>query len=422
MAWISAAASVTFWMLVVFALSQVWFVIRVVVVMRRARRRVEADGPLPKAAVILCVRGPDPFLEATIEGLLRQDYPSYDLRIVVDHGDDPAWRIVEEVLRRHPGARVEVAPLRERRETGSLKCSSLVQAVRGLDPSHEIVALADADTIPHPSWLRDFALTLSDPKVGVATGNRWYMPREPSWGALVRYLWNAGAFISMLLHRIPWGGSLALKTRLFQETDLLDRWAGAFCEDTMLYSVLKARGLRVRFVPSLVMINRETSRLRPCFRWIQRQLLAARLYHPGFLAAAIYGLLCTAALVAATALAVAALATRQWDTATRLAGALAGFLALQVFVVGVLEMLVRRVAATRDEPTRWLTPWTLLRLLPAIPVTQVVYAAALVSSFLVRRVRWRGVVYQIGPCRRVRMQQYRPFSAQPSGEGTAASL
>ena len=41
--------------------------------------KAHAGEAAPKAAIILAVRGMDPFLHATLKGLLRQDYPDYTI-------------------------------------------------------------------------------------------------------------------------------------------------------------------------------------------------------------------------------------------------------------------------------------------------------------------------------------------------------
>ncbi len=59
------------------------------------RRPALADSECPRAAVVLCVRGLDPFLPACLKGLFHQDYPDYDVWIVVDSIHDAAgpWSI-----------------------------------------------------------------------------------------------------------------------------------------------------------------------------------------------------------------------------------------------------------------------------------------------------------------------------------------
>ncbi len=59
------------------------------------------------------------------------------------------------------------------------------------------------------------------------------MPIASSWGALVRYLWNAAAIVQMYWYEIAWGGTLAVKRKAIEKAGLLERWRHAFCEDTM---------------------------------------------------------------------------------------------------------------------------------------------------------------------------------------------
>src|SRR5260370_1328737 len=48
------------------------------------------DASLPRACILLPLRGTDPHLRQGLHQLLTQDYPNYALHIVVDSPDDPA--------------------------------------------------------------------------------------------------------------------------------------------------------------------------------------------------------------------------------------------------------------------------------------------------------------------------------------------
>jgi len=56
--------------------------------LRRQPPSLLTDQQCPKAAVVLCLRGKDPFLADCLRALLTQDYPCFDVRIVVDANDD----------------------------------------------------------------------------------------------------------------------------------------------------------------------------------------------------------------------------------------------------------------------------------------------------------------------------------------------
>ena len=100
-----------------------------------------ADSLCPKTAVLLAVRGNDPFLADCVESLLRQDYPAFDIRIVVDHETDPAWGVIQGVTTRMKASNVKCSILRERIGTCTLKANSLLQAVSELDDSYEVIAV-----------------------------------------------------------------------------------------------------------------------------------------------------------------------------------------------------------------------------------------------------------------------------------------
>jgi hypothetical protein len=296
----------------------------------------------------------------------------------------------------------------------------VVQTVARLDDSYEVLALLDADTIPHRTWLRELVAPLADPAVGGATGNRWYMPQAISWAALVRYVWNVAAVPQMYFYNIAWGGTLALKTEVFKRGDLLDRWAHAFCEDTMLFTMLRRHGLKVAFVPSLIMINREECNLGGFFRWVRRQLLTARLYHPGWSAVVLHGVSTTVGPIAALAVGAAALVVGNWQAALIAFVGLAVYEACLPLILLPMECSVRRIVRQRGEPTAWLGVGGALRLLPGIILTQFVYAAALGNSLLLRTVDWRGVQYRIDGPFQIQLLEYRPFEADAAGDSKAS--
>jgi hypothetical protein len=213
----------------------------------------------------------------------------------------------------------------------------------------------------------------------------------------------------MYWYRIAWGGTLAVKTRVIRDLNLLDRWGNALCEDTMLLSELGRAGLRVEFVPSLIMVNREDCDLVPCLRWISRQLLVARLYHPGWPLVAWHGILTTLLLGTALGGAVAAVALGDTVGAAWLGGALLLYQAAMILLLSPLEWAVRRIVRARGESAAWLGGGA-LRVLLALPLTQVLYPVALALAMTARRTTWRKVVYEIGPRREIKRLNDPPYA------------
>jgi cellulose synthase/poly-beta-1,6-N-acetylglucosamine synthase-like glycosyltransferase len=385
-----------FLILVALAVGQGVLAIALIRALLRFCREPPQDRARPKAAIVLCLRGRDPFLEKCLELVLNQDYPNYQLHIVVDNRRDPAWPVAEALANRFGPERMCIETLDERLSTCSLKCSSVTQAIGRLDESFQVAALVDADTMPHRSWLGELVSPLADESVGAATGNRWYMPEGGSWGALVRYLWNAAAIVQMYWYEVPWGGTLAVKRKVIEGADLIARWQHAFCEDTMLYHQLGKHGLRVKFVPSLMMVNREDCGVFSCLSWMRRQLLTMRLYHPRWPMVLLHGFGTTLILTVAVVAAIIAGLRGDWPTALWCGGGLVAYETIMVGLLVPMEIAARRIVRSHGGSTTWLSAKAILRLIPAIVLTQVVYTLALIGAQFARNVAWRGVRYHIG--------------------------
>lgn len=402
------------------ALSQAMLAIGFVWRLWSFKRPLVSDDQAPQAVVILCLRGGDPFLRDCLQGLLQQDYPNYEIRLMVDHRDDPAMSVVNDFVVAGQTPPFQVEYLVQPSDSCSLKCSSVVQAVRGIDEAVQFIALIDADTIAHASWLRELATALEDDKVGAATGNRWYMPHSLSLAALIRYAWNAAAIVQMYWYRIAWGGTLAIKTSVLRQTDLLDRWGQAFCEDTMLFTHLKKSGLRLAFVPSLMMVNREDCDLGGYFSWVRRQLLTARLYHPAWTAVAAHGVMTTVGPLAALGIGTCAWLAGERAAAASILASLLGYQLVLMLTLVPMEFAVRRIVAARGGQTAWLGVEGGLKTMLAILLTQVVYGAALFSANRMRQVDWRGVRYRFDKSGNVQLAAYKKYA--PSSATSDTSL
>lgn len=386
----------------------------------RFARRYPAEAAeataLPRAAVLLPVRGADPSLRDCLVGLLDQDYPAYDVYVVVDSPDDPAWDIVAQLRHDRPSDHLHVGLLHAPKATCSLKVSALLQAIGDLPPDCQVIALIDADVVPHPGWLRALVAPLADPRVGATCGVRWYDPGDARWGTLVRAHWNAAACTQMDAFAIPWGGSMALRSNVFRSQAFRETWAAALCDDTGACAVLRRFGLRLETVPAVTMMNGETIGLRSCFAFVRRQLLSARLYHPAWPIILAVGLTAGLTFLAAPGLLVAALLVGAWPAAACAGLAVAVHLGFGATVIA-LDGRVRRLVQGRPA-----APAVSVKGLAALLLTQVVYLAGLVSAVLLRRVDWRGVTYEVAGPWDVRLLEYRPYRAPVQEPNRQASV
>ncbi|MEA5617318.1 glycosyltransferase family 2 protein [Cronbergia sp. UHCC 0137] len=397
---------------------QVCLVVVFLLGLRSSQQPLLSDGELPKTAVILCLRGADPYLGDCLRSLFNQNYPKYDLKLIIDRQEDPSWQIAIDTIQAAGATNVQIDSLRIIRHSCSLKCSSLLQVISDLDNSYQVIALVDADTIVHANWLRELVNPLADPQVGATTGNRWYLPTGNHWGSLVRYIWNVSTVVQMSLYSIPWGGSLAIKTEVLHQTEILDKWSRTLAEDTMIRGVLKKHHLKVKFVPSLIMLNREECKLPNLIPWLKRQILAFRLYHPWWAGIVVETVLTVALSTVFLLFLVLNIFTQQWNTAVFSLGCYIGYILALLLITFVLEREIQKVIYHQQQPMNKLSFTQILKMLIGIPLTHWVYGLTMLSSLWMSKVKWRGITYQVKSPWNIRLLDYRPYQLldQPNGK------
>jgi cellulose synthase/poly-beta-1,6-N-acetylglucosamine synthase-like glycosyltransferase len=388
----------------------------------RSRQTTADDKELPKAGILLPLRGADPELADGLRRLMQQDYPDYEMRIVVDSPQDSSVGVVKNAMARIDAAHVFLAPIHKRHSSCSPQCSALIEAVESLSPDVEVVVIVDGDVVTHPQWLRELVTPLLDETVGVAHGNRWFMPRDAAWGSLARYVWNAAAVVPMCFLGIPWAGSFAIRKRALFESELFDKWPTTVVPDAPSAGLLEKMGLKVRFVPSLMMVNRERCSLAFCLDFIKRQMMWTRIYHPRFWPVVVHALATTAIPLTAAGLAVASACSGLTGVAALLAGAVLAYWAGMGGLFAMMEFAVRRVVRARGESTAWLSPTKLLMLAPSFVVTLLTHFTAVMLAVFHRRVVWRGVTYQIDSPYDVRILDDRPYEAAAPPAESKVSL
>ena len=367
------------------------------------------DSDCPKTVVCLNLRGLDPFLKTALPALLNQDYPNYDVIIVVDHPDDPVYALAEEVIKASDKNNVKLGVLKNKKETCSLVNSSLIQTIQKNQNNYEVVAMIDADAMPHKTWLRELIAPLLNKKIGAVTGQRWYFPPRANMGDLIRYIWNIPAVLQMIFFRIPWGGSLAIRIDVLQKCKVLDYYEKALVQDVPLFNILKSHGYTIEFVPSVLMINRESVTLSSLVPWIQRQLLWAILYHSSWWKIVMHGILVTIVPLLLLTLIATSTLLNETFIAVLASLTLIGYVGITLCQLLLLEYLVRRIIKKRNEFTKWLTPLKLIAFIPAMILTQLFYPKALLFALFSRNIEWRGINYRINAPLKVKMLNYEPY-------------
>ncbi|MEC9094332.1 MAG: glycosyltransferase family 2 protein, partial [Planctomycetota bacterium] len=288
-------------------------------------------------------------------------------------------------------------------ETCSVKCSNLISVIRQIESEFEFVVLVDGDTLPGGNWLEAMIRPFDNPEIKVTTGIRWFDVTGSRFGTWVRYIWNTAAIVQMVCYRIPWGGSLAIRTSFIRDAEVLDEWSRGLCEDTMLGKLCRRTGGKIEVVPEAIMPSEEEISIKDCVPWISRQLLTARLHHPRWPLVLFHGIATATLTFGAFILMMASLFAGSFSAAIWFAS---GYLALQLGNVLLLNWIESPVREIRDsEVTFFRNP---LIYLLSIVLTQVCYVTAVFRAVFVSRLNWRKVCYRIHG-KRVELTEFAPY-------------
>ncbi len=366
---------------------------------------------LPKFAVLMPLRGADPFLAHAINSVLDQDYPDFQLHFVIDHPTDPSLKVVEETISQRDAKNVQISFINPKRDTCSLLCNAVQQFAAELDDEVELFLVCAADVVLPRNWLKVAATAMQDPTVGATLGNRWYMPRIGRLGSLVRYIWNTAANISMFRHQGAWSGAMALRVRDLRRLDFSKVWLRSFTEDMSVAKLLTEAGLKLEHVPHLIAVNREEITVRGNFNFIQRQFFIARFHHPNGLRMICDSLPLSLASLLCLVLFIIAVFIDNIPAALYTAGMLATSIFLLGLSVLMTEFLVRRIMKARREETTSVSLFSFLLFPLALLICQFQYLLAIPAALLTRRIVWRGVAYDVNIRRKeIRMLDYEPYS------------
>jgi cellulose synthase/poly-beta-1,6-N-acetylglucosamine synthase-like glycosyltransferase len=369
-----------------------------------------ASEPMPKAAVLLSLRGNDPFLTSCLRNLLSQDYPDFIVKIVIDSESDPAWESIRAIRAEGNAERLVVSILRERSSTCSLKNSSVIQSINSLPEDIEVVALVDADAVTHPTWLRELVAPLADPQVACSTGIRWFAPQDQSLASRMRCYWNILAASVIHISRTPWGGSMVVR-RSVLDSGLTEEWSRMFCEDAFTTRYLDERKLQIVCVPQATVVNEETTSLSGCIRFVNRQMLIFKLYHRqwwgvvGMIAATL-----TVRLPHLYFMCQAALAADWISTAILFA------------IHPIIRLVTHHEAMRLDREVRKMMASNAGREIACNPkvevfgfiCTEIMFFMSFVYAISTRTVQWRGITYRVRGPKDITLLAYRPFEEIPS--------
>ncbi len=144
--------------------SAMWIFTSVVFYVRRERRH-EPPKPgdyLPSVSMLVAAYNEEDYIEETIEGCLRIDYPHFEIVVVNDGSKDKTLEKVEPYAL---SGRIRLVH-KTINEGKAMALNDAIPLTNG-----EILVMIDADAVPDPGLLRAIVPHFRSPRVGAVTGN-----------------------------------------------------------------------------------------------------------------------------------------------------------------------------------------------------------------------------------------------------------
>lgn len=237
-------------------------------------RCVPASGGMPRVALIIPCKGEEPGLAEALAAHFNHDYPCYEIIFAVDSEEDPAARVIRELMARFSGipARLVTAP---QLPDCVAKISNQIAAIAAADPATEVFAFADSDgMVRDAQWLTSLVRPLETHEV--STGFRWYFPETKGFAARFHAAWDSALCMLHANTGTVWGGAMAFRKSTMERLDLLRAWSSAATDDLMVKKMCDEAGGRVIFAPGAMVMSEPIEALVPLWSWAVRQSILAR--------------------------------------------------------------------------------------------------------------------------------------------------
>jgi len=356
------------------------------------RRRLNSDPGFyaPKAAVLCPCKGVEPGLERNLVSLTEFERQNYEIFFILASGSDPARCIIERVAKNsRVKAHVVVAGPPS---NCSEKVNNLRVAIEQLPPEFEVLAFADSDGRPGKSWLHHLVAPLGDVRIGAATTMRWFIPNRSDLATALLAAWNAPV-VTMMSEKgknFCWGGGTAIRRSTFEQSGVLDEWKNSVSDDYSLTRALARNDRPIVFLPECLTLSYVETDFDGLMEFTNRQILITRVYADKVWApaAATHFLYCLT-LVFGTLLVFGDLLAQRpafhlltLTFLPLLLSAIRGSIRL----IGVTEAL----PSARSQITG--QAWIYVLVTAFIPF---LYLVNFANSLVTRRIRWRGVTYEL---------------------------
>jgi ceramide glucosyltransferase len=356
------------------------------------RRRLRTDPGFyaPRTAVLCPCRGMEPGLERNLVSLCEFNHQNYEVFFLLASETDPAFSTVKRVA---SSSRVKANVVITGKPVNcSEKVNSLRVGIEQLPPEFEVFVFADSDGRPGKAWLHHLVAPLTDSRIGATTTMRWFIPNKNDFPTALLAAWNASVVTMLGGHEnnFCWGGGTAIRRNLFEQIGMLDIWQYSFSDDYSLTAAIAKTGRQIVFFPECLTLSYVQTDFPGLFEFTNRQIRITRIYKPQMWASAF----ATHFLYCFTLL----LGLDLWLTltfASRPAFQVVSLLFLTLLLAAIRGAL-RVIGATEALPSAraqiMAQSWIYILVTLLVPF---LFLFNFCSSLFGRRLKWRGIEYEI---------------------------
>jgi cellulose synthase/poly-beta-1,6-N-acetylglucosamine synthase-like glycosyltransferase len=359
------------------------------------RRRLHMDPGFyaPRVALLCPCKGMEPGLERNLLALTEFERQNYEIFFILAAESDAARSAVERIAASSKvKARVVIAGSPS---NSGEKVNNLRVAVEQLPPEFEVLVFTDSDGRPGKSWLHHLVAPLGDVRIGATTTMRWLIPNRSNLPTALLAAWNAPV-VTMLSEKgknFCWGGGTAIRRSIFEQSGVMDEWRNSVSDDYSLTRALERNNRSIVFIPECLTPSYVETDLEGLLEFTNRQVLITRVYaEKVWTAAAVTHLLYCMTLLLGVILILSNFFEQRpsFHIATlTFLPALLSSIRSAIRLIGVTEAL----PAGRSQITA--QAWIYVLLTVLVPF---LYAVNFVNSLVTRKIRWRGMAYElIGP-------------------------
>ena len=356
------------------------------------RRRLHTDPGFyaPRVAVLCPCKGIEPGLERNLISLTEFERQNYELFFVLTSDRDPARSIIDRVAK-NSRVKTHVVIAGNPVNCGE-KVNNLRVAVEQLPEEFEVLVFTDSDGRPGRFWLHRLVAPLGNPTIGATTTMRWFIPNRANFPTALLAAWNA-PLVTMLgeqKRNFCWGGGTAIRRNIFEQSGVVEEWKNSVSDDYSLTHALERIGRPIVFLPECITLSYVETDFEGLLEFTNRQILITRVYAERVwrFAAITHLVYCLTILLGAILIMEELLAQRPAFHIMTLT-----FLPMLLSVIrGVLRLIgvTEALPAARSLITG--QAWIYLLLTLFVPF---LYVANFVNSLVTRKIRWRGVAYEL---------------------------